>query len=47
MSIALVRGNLGSAGSLPAFVGSLPTKIMLGRLPSIAGWQPALPDPES
>ena len=36
-------GNLGSAGCQPAFVGSLPTKLVPGRLPSTAGKLPALP----
>jgi hypothetical protein len=33
----------GSAGCQPAFVGSLPTKIVFGRLPNTAGKLPALP----
>jgi hypothetical protein len=27
---------------LPAFAGSLPAKIVFGKLPKTAGWQPAL-----
>ncbi len=37
---------LGSAGSLPAVLGSLPSTIFVGKLPTNAGWQPALPKPE-
>jgi hypothetical protein len=33
----------GSAGCQPAFAGSLPTKIVFGRLPNTAGKLPALP----
>jgi len=33
----------GSAGCQPAFVGSLPTKIVFGRLPNTAGKLSALP----
>jgi hypothetical protein len=28
---------------LPALAGSLPAKIVFGKLPKTAGWQPALP----
>jgi hypothetical protein len=34
---------LGSAGSLPAVSRSLPNTIFVGKLPTYAGWQPALP----
>jgi len=37
------RRDLGSTGSLPVVVGSLPTTIVFGKLPNAAGWQPALP----
>jgi hypothetical protein len=40
------REFLGSAGSLPAMLGSLPSTIFVGKLPTNAGWQPALPKPE-
>jgi hypothetical protein len=33
---------LESAGSLPAVFGSLPNTIFVGKLPTNAGWQPAL-----
>src|SRR2546427_8579302 len=33
---------LGSAGSLPAVVGSLPTTFLFGKLPKSTGWQPVL-----
>ena len=36
----------GSAGSLPPVFGSLPNAIFVGKLPTNAGWQPALPKPE-
>jgi hypothetical protein len=38
---------LGSAGSLPASSGSLPELNFVGKLPTNAGWQPALPKSES
>src|SRR3989442_5081358 len=34
---------LGSAGSLPAVVGSLPATFLFGKLPKSTGWQPMLP----
>jgi hypothetical protein len=34
---------LGSAASLPAVFGSLSNTIFAGKLPTNAGWQPALP----
>jgi len=37
------REDLGSAGSLPAVFGSLANRNIVGKLPMIAGWQPALP----
>jgi len=40
------REFLGSAGSLPAVLDSLPSTIFVGKLPTNAGWQPALPKPE-
>jgi len=40
---ARVSRALGSSGYQPAFVGSLPTKISSGKLPELAGKQPALP----
>ena len=40
------REFLGNAGSLPAVLGSLPSTIFVGKLPTNAGWQPALPKPE-
>jgi len=49
--------NRGSAGCQPAGFGSLPKQSSLsqtrlceriaGRLPATAGWQPALPNPET
>lgn len=33
----------GSAGCQPAFVGNLPTKLVLGRMPSTTGQWPVLP----
>jgi len=33
----------GSAGCQPAMLGSLPSMIFVGKLPTNAGWQPALP----
>ena len=47
MRVEHVRGNSGSAGCQPASFGSLPTEIMFGRLPNIAGKLPALPTPET
>jgi hypothetical protein len=38
--------DLGSAGNLPAGSGSLPEQIFVGKLPTNAGWQPALPGTE-
>jgi serine protease Do len=35
--------TLGSAGNLPAVFGSLPNTKFVGKLPTTAGWQPALP----
>jgi hypothetical protein len=35
---------LGSAASLPAVFGSLSNTIFAGKLPTNAGWQPALPE---
>jgi serine protease Do len=35
--------SLGSAGSLPVVLGSLPSTSFVGKLPTNAGWQPALP----
>jgi len=40
------QSSPGSAGSLPAVFGSLPNTILVGKLPTSAGWQPALPKPE-
>ena len=37
------RGPLGSARSLRAVFGSLPNTSFVGKLPTNAGWQPALP----
>jgi len=34
---------LGSEASLPAVFGSLSNTIFAGKLPTNAGWQPALP----
>jgi len=34
---------LGSEGSLPAMFGTLSNTIFAGKLPTNAGWQPALP----
>ncbi|MEY2484450.1 MAG: hypothetical protein QOH39_98 [Verrucomicrobiota bacterium] len=45
--IEFVREFLGSAGSLPAVPGSLPGTILVGKLPTSAGWQPAVPDRKS
>jgi serine protease Do len=36
--------NPGSAGSLPAVLGSLPSTIFVGKLPTNTGWQPVLPN---
>jgi hypothetical protein len=36
----------GITGSLPVVLGSLPSTIFVGKLPTNAGWQPALPNPE-
>jgi len=54
MKIARVRGNLGSAGCQPAMLGSLPSMIFVGKLPTNAGKLPtnagklpALPNPET
>jgi hypothetical protein len=41
-----VRTVPGSTGSLPVVLGSLPSTIFAGKLPTNAGWQPALPNPE-
>ena len=41
--LKLEANNLGSAGSLPAVFGSLPSTSFVGKLPTNAGWQPALP----
>jgi hypothetical protein len=46
MRTSVAHSVLGSAGCQPAFVGSLPTGIMFGRLPNIAGKLPALPEPK-
>ncbi|HJT79999.1 MAG TPA: hypothetical protein VJ719_02285 [Chthoniobacterales bacterium] len=37
------KSGSGSTGSLPVVLGSLPSTILAGKLPAIAGWQPALP----
>jgi hypothetical protein len=47
MKVGVAHIVLGSAGCQPAFVGSLPTKIMFGKLPNIAGKLPALPEPKN
>jgi len=44
--VIAARVFLGSAGSLPAVFGSLPNTISVGKLPTNAGWQPALPRSE-
>ena len=46
MTIASVRVNLGSAGCQPAVLGSLPSTIFVGKLPTNAGKLPALPEPK-
>jgi hypothetical protein len=39
-----VSFDLGSTGNLPVFFGSVPKKYVVGKLPTTAGWQPALPN---
>jgi hypothetical protein len=52
MKVERVSGNLGSAGNAspartqPAVLGSLPSTIFVGKLPTNAGKLPALPDPK-
>ena len=47
MKIERIRGCLGSAGCQPAMLGSLPSIIFVGKLPTNAGELPALPNPET
>jgi serine protease Do len=46
LTVKITSTGLGSAGSLPAVLGSLPSKNLVGKLPTNAGWQPALPRPK-
>jgi hypothetical protein len=46
MKIERICGNLESAGCQPAVLGSLPSTIFVGKLPTNAGKLPALPEPK-
>ncbi len=43
MIVSGERRNAGPARTLPAVFGSLAKDNIVGKLPTIAGWQPALP----